>query len=134
MRLRSNLILLVIATALPLVVLAVLASYLLVSHEQANFAGAVKDRNRAFMSAVDAELQGHVTTLLALASMRSIVQGDLEAVHDDLVAAQRTQVWWLDVFLSAPDGRQLVNSLVPYADPLPAPVDPESVRSAAATR
>ena len=134
MRLRNNLILLVIATALPLVALAVLASYLLVSHEQANFAGAVKDRNRAFMSAVDRELDGHVTTLRMLTSLRSIVQGDLKAVYEDLVAAQRTQSWWLDVFLSSPDGRQLVNSLVPYGEALPAPVDPASVRRAASTR
>jgi signal transduction histidine kinase len=91
MRLRNNLILLVIATALPLVVLAALASYLLVSHEQANFAGAVKDRNRAFMSAVDAELKGHVTSLQALTSLRSIVHDDLKAAYEDLVAVQRTQ-------------------------------------------
>ena len=108
MRLRNNLVVLVIATALPLVLLAVLASYLLVSHEQANFTRAVKDRNRAFMTAVDAEIQGHVATLQALTSLRSIVRGDLKAVHADLVAAQLTQASWLDVFLSAPDGRQVV--------------------------
>jgi len=108
-----------------------LASYLLVSHEQANFAGAVKDRNRAFMSAVDAELKGHVTSLQALTSLRSIVRDDLKAAYEDLVAVQRTQPWWLDVFLSTPDGRQLVNSLVPYGSPLPAPIDPPSVRRAA---
>ena len=84
MRLRSNLILLVIATAVPLVVLAVLASFLLVSHEQANFAAAVKDRNRVFMSAVDLELKGHVTSLQAITSLRSLVQGDLRAAHEDL--------------------------------------------------
>jgi hypothetical protein len=134
MRLRNNLILLVIATALPLVMLAVLASYLLVSHEQANFIGAVKDRNRAFMSAADAEIKGHVTTLQALTSLRSIVHGDLEAAYEDLVAVQRTQPWWLDVFLSTPDGRQLVNSLVPYGGPMPASVDPASVRRAASAR
>ena len=134
MRLRNNLILLVVATALPLVMLATLASYLLVSHEQANFAGAVKDRNRAFMSAVDAELKGHVTSLQALTSLRSIVHDDLKAAYEDLVAVQRTQPWWLDVFLSTPDGRQLVNSLVPYGSPLPAPIDPPSVRRAASMR
>ena len=134
MRLRNNLILLVVATALPLVMLATLASYLLVSHEQANFAGAVKDRNRAFMSAVDAELKGHVTSLQALTSLRSIVRDDLKAAYEDLVAVQRTQPWWLDVFLSTPDGRQLVNSLVPYGSPLPAPIDPPSVRRAASMR
>ena len=134
MRLRSNLILLVIATAVPLVVLAVLASYLLVSHEQANFAAAVRDRNRVFMSAVDAELKGHVTSLQAITSLRSLVHGDLRAAHEDLIAVQHTQPYWLDVFLSTPDGRQLINSLVPYGDPLPAPVDPASVRRAAETR
>ena len=134
MRLRNNLILLVIATALPLVTLAALTSYLLVSHEQANFARAVMDRNRAFMSAVDAELKGHVTSLQALTSLRSILHGDLKAAYEDLVAVQRTQPWWLDVFLSTPDGQQLVNSLVPYGSALPAPIDPSSVRRSASDR
>src|SRR4030095_12528693 len=123
MRLRSNLILLVIATAVPLVLLAVLASYLLVSHEQANFAAAVRDRNRVFMSAVDAELKGHVASLQAITSLRSLVQGDLKPSTEALWPVQRTQAYWLDVFLSAPDGQQLVNSLVPYGNPLPVPVD-----------
>jgi hypothetical protein len=134
MRLRSNLVLLVIATAVPLVLLAVLASYLLVSHEQANFAAAVRDRNRVFMSAVDAELKGHVASLQAITSLRSLAQGDLRAAHDDLVAVQRTQAYWLDVFLSAPDGQKLVDSLVPHGSALPEAVDPASVRRAAATR
>ena len=134
MRLRNNLVLLVIATALPLVVLAVLASYLLVSHEQTNFVGAVKDRNRAFMSAVDAEIKGQVTSLQALTSLRSIVNGDLKAAHEDLVAVQRTQPWWLGVFLSTPDGEQIVHSLVPYGGAMPAPVDAVSVRRAASAR
>jgi len=134
MRLRSNLVLLVIATAVPLVLLAVLASYLLVSHEQENFAAAVRDRNRVFMSAVDAELKGHVASLQAITSLRSLVQGDLKALHEDLVAVQGTQAYWLDVFLSTPDGQPVVNSLVPYGSPLPASVDPASVRRAVSSR
>jgi signal transduction histidine kinase/CheY-like chemotaxis protein len=86
------------------------------------------------MSAVDLELKGHVTSLQAIAPLRSLVHGDLRAAHEDLVAVQRTQRDWLDVFLSTPEGRQLINSLVPYGDPLPAPVDPASVRRAASTR
>jgi signal transduction histidine kinase/ActR/RegA family two-component response regulator len=134
MRLRSSLILLVVATAIPLAVLAFAASLLLVRQEQQNFIAAIKDRNRAFISAVDAEIQGHINALRALSAVPNLAQDDLARVHADLVAVKASQPGWISIVLHAPDGRQLVNTLVPYGQPVPVPVEPESVRQAAASQ
>ena len=129
MRLRTGLVLLVLATAVPLLAVALFASALLVSHEESNFVTAVKDRNRAFMAAVDAELKGTIVTLKALSASRMLARDDLAGFHRTLVAALATQGSWLNVTLLDPRGRQLVNAAVPYGTPLPArPADAESLR------
>jgi sensor domain CHASE-containing protein len=72
MTLRSNLFLLVIGTVLPVTALALVLGYLLVQQEKETFRKGALDRNRAFMTAVDAEIRGHLTTLQALAAARSM--------------------------------------------------------------
>jgi len=134
MRLRSSLISLVAATALPLVGFAVLVSALLIRHDQDNFVRAVQDRNRAFMSAVDAELKGHVRTLEALASLPSLARGDLRELHTTLVLALAAQPDWITVILHDPDGSSLLNAHFPYGQPLPPASNPEGVRIAARTQ
>src|SRR6478672_4752967 len=99
MRLRSSLILLVIATAVPLVALAVFLSALLVSHHNESLVGTVKDRNRAFMSAVDAELKGTIDKLHALAASRNLATGNLTGFYHDAVAVHATQPYWIAVIL-----------------------------------
>ena len=134
MRLRTGLVFLVIATAVPLLAVALFASALLVSHEESNFVTAVKDRNRAFMAAVDAELKGTIVTLKALSASRMLARGDLRGFHQTLVAALATQGSWLNVVVLDPDGRQLVNAAVPWGTPLPRhPVQLESLREVIAT-
>ena len=56
MKLRTNLLLLVFGTAVPLLALAAVIAYLLLEHENEVLRSGAQDRNRAFMSAVDAAL------------------------------------------------------------------------------
>src|SRR3954467_14483206 len=100
MRLRSALILLVVATVVPLVALAVLLSTLLVRQQNENFLAAIKDRNRAFLSAVDTELKGTIEKLHALAASRNLAKGDMAAFHEDAIAVHATQPGWLNILLS----------------------------------
>lgn len=118
MRLRSSLSLLVVATAIPLVGFGMVVSVLLLEHDQANFVHAVQDRNRAFMTAVDSQLKGYIDVLRSLAASDSLRSGDLATFHDHLGRALATQPDWLNVLLSAPDGRHVVNPEVPYGTPL----------------
>ncbi|HEY2336105.1 MAG TPA: ATP-binding protein [Burkholderiales bacterium] len=134
MRLRTGLILLVIATAVPLLAVALFASAMLVGHEESNFVTAVKDRNRAFMAAVDAELKGTIVTLKALSASRMLANDDLAGFHQTLVAALATQGSWINVVLLDPDGRQVINAAVPWGTPLPQyPTQPDSVREVVST-
>ena len=134
MRLHSSLVSLVVAAAIPLVIFAAVVAALLVRHEQDNFAQVALDRNRAFISAVDAQLTGHIRTLQAIAELRSIAEEDLPTVRRDLVAVVATQPDWYTAILTTPDGVQLVNTLVPLGEPLPAPGDAQTIRQAAASR
>src|SRR5581483_12135747 len=127
MRLRSHLFMLVLATAVPLVAFALLASGLLVEHENRNFVAAVKNRNRAFMSAVDAELKGSIVTFQALAASRRLAQGDVAGFHQDARDVLQTQPGWLNIILIDAAGRQVVNALQPWGTRLPdKPDDRES--------
>jgi len=125
MSLRTRLFLLVSGTVVPLVALALVLGGLLVNHERETFRRGAMDRNRAFMSAVDAEIHGHVTTLQALSAFRSIAAKDLPAIHDAARRVLATQPNWEELMLSAPDGRKLVDGTHAYGEPL-AP-DPDLV-------
>src|SRR5690349_15128849 len=127
MRLRTSLLLLILATVVPLLTFAIVASALLVRHQQDNFVTAVKDRNRAFMSAVDADLRGSVEILQALSASRSLERGDIAAFHQDAGALLKTQPSWQTIILLAHDGRHLANAVVRYGAPLPdKPRQPDS--------
>jgi signal transduction histidine kinase len=114
MRLRSGLLMLVLATAVPLVAFAVLASALVAKHQRENYETAVKDRNRAFMSAVDAEVKGTIVTLQALTASRALAENDLARFHQSMLAVLQTQPSWFNVILLSPEGRQLVNAAIPW--------------------
>lgn len=85
MKLRTHLFLIVLGTALPIVVLGVVLSHSLIEHERDLFRSRATERVRAFMSAVDAELQGHVRTLQAVATSRNLATDTLEAFHAESV-------------------------------------------------
>ncbi len=133
MRLRSRLFLLVAGTTIPLVVLALVLGMLLVDHERETFRRGAMDRNRAFMSAVDAEIRGHVTTLQAMAADAALESGDLPrfgAMATRVLASQRD---WKNVILSTPDGRRLTDGLRPSEVQEAQDADLPSLRQAAAS-
>ena len=119
MKLRSNLFLLVIGTVLPLTALALVLGYLLVEQEKQTFRNGAISRNRAFMTAVDAEIRGHLTTLQALAAVRSLQADDLHAFHDDARRVMGLQSDWQNVVLALPNGQQVANARRPFGSALP---------------
>jgi signal transduction histidine kinase/ActR/RegA family two-component response regulator len=128
MRLRTSLFLVPLATAIPIAVFSVLVSGALLQQHYENFVSAVKDRNRAFLTAVDAEVSGSITTLQALASSPSLERGDLQRFHQEAKAALESQTAWLNVILHSRDGRHIVNAYLPWGTPLlEKPTQPESI-------
>jgi len=118
MRLRTSLLLLSLASALPLIAFALLAAAFVVQHENENLVSVAKARNRAVMSAVDAELRGTIGTLRSIAVVRSLASDDLEGFHATARAILETQPGWNNLLLHDPAGRQVLNASLPWGTPL----------------
>jgi hypothetical protein len=86
MRLRTSLFLLLLATAIPLTAFSVLLTSTLLRQQYESFVSAIKDRNRAFMTAVDAEVNGHITSILAVSASPSLAEDDLQRFHTEAKA------------------------------------------------
>lgn len=133
MTLRWRLVLLVAGAVLPVALFAIIVATLLVQYEQRQFISAVQARNRAFMTAVDTELEGHTATLLAVSTSASLAVDDLVAFRRDAQAALQTQSDWENIVLNAPDGRQLVNAVRSLDSLVARAPDAETVRRVADT-
>jgi hypothetical protein len=128
MRLRSSLSLLVVASVMPLAGFALIVSAVLVEHEQSNYAQVALDRNRAFMSAVDTQLKGYVSVLQSLSASESLTTGDLAKCQDQIASVLKTQPDWLNAVLMDPQGRHLVNAVMPLGKPMQlVPQQPASI-------
>ncbi|HEY2816949.1 MAG TPA: hypothetical protein VGK44_07430, partial [Casimicrobiaceae bacterium] len=134
MRLRTRLFLLVAGTVVPLVVLTAVLGALLVDHQREIYRLSAIDRNRSFMSAVDAELRGHMTSLKSLAAARSLEAMDLPRFRELAARVLPSQPGWQNIVLTAADGRQLVNLRNPAGEALPGTIDVESMERAVKSR
>src|SRR6186997_2159646 len=94
MRLRTSLYLLALATAVPLVAFALLATNVVVKQENESLVNAAKARNRATMSAVDGIVGDAISTLGALTVTPSLKSGDLQAFHAMTREVLATQPSW----------------------------------------
>ena len=128
MRLRTNLVYLVVGTIVPLVGLASVLGWLLVNRENDAFRQGAINRNRAFMTAVDAALRGHISTLQALASASSLESDDFQVFRNDAVRALNAQSDWQNIILAKPDGTQLVNAVRQGGEAMTATSDVKSFR------
>lgn len=133
MKLRTSLFQLVVGTVIPLVVLASVLGYLLVEREKETFQKGALDRNRAFMTAVDAEIRGHLSTLTALAAAESLASKDLRRFYRDAISVLKSQPDWQNVIMAIPSGQQIINAARPYGARLPANSDMRSTQQVART-
>jgi PAS domain S-box-containing protein len=133
MTLRSNLLLLVAGTVLPLLALALILGYVLIEHENDTTQRGAVARTRAFMTAVDAELVGHILSLRGLATSRSLERGDVRAFGEEMARFLASQPDWQLIFLSTPRGEQILNT-APGFVPGRQDTDLESLERAVAMR
>jgi signal transduction histidine kinase/ActR/RegA family two-component response regulator len=127
-RLRTRLLLLIAGTAIPLLALAAVLAYLLLEHERETFREGALARNRAVLSAVDAEIRGHMQALAALATSSSLQRDDLRAFHEEAARVASSQPDWRGVVLLDPAGNQVVNTRRPVGAPLARSVETASFR------
>ena len=134
MRLRSHLIALVLAVLLPMIAFSAIAIVMLDRYQRETTERNAVELSRALMNAVDEGLRGTITTLEALATVRSLEENDLRAFDREARRVLTTQGDWMDVILLAPDGRQLVATGVPWGAPLPTAAEPASVEMTVVSR
>src|SRR6266850_7725873 len=111
MRLRSHLIALVLAVLVPMVVSAAIVVVMFGRQQRAAAERGALETARALMNAVDEAPGSTVTTLEALATARSLAQGDLKEFHAEGRRVLAAQPDWKDIILLAPDGRELARPL-----------------------
>jgi signal transduction histidine kinase/ActR/RegA family two-component response regulator len=128
MRLRTNLLYLVVGTIVPLIALATVLGLLLVERERDAVRQGAINRNRAFMTAVDAALKGHISTLQALATVSSLEKNDLETFRNDAIRVLEAQSDWQSIVLTKPDGEQLIVTSRNGSEPITHTVDVPSLQ------
>ena len=109
MKLRSHLFLLALGTIVPVAIFAVVVAVWLVEREREAWRIGAENRASALLSAVDAELRGHVTSLEALASVPSLQDGNLDYFRTVAESTLKTHPDWLNIRLATPDGKPILN-------------------------
>jgi PAS domain S-box-containing protein len=109
LRVRSYLVVLVLAVLIPVVTFATIAVARLASHERATAEQGMRETARALSLAVDRELATARATLLLLVSSPHLRSGDLDAFSRQCIDALSRRGTW--IMLAEPSGRQLVNTL-----------------------
>ncbi len=118
MRIRTRLLILILAILVPTFSAATLAVGYVYLEERRAQENSVKEAVRAFALLVDNELEIKEGILRALASSPSLARGDLEEFYRHAKVLAPTPD--TSIVLTEPDGRQLLNTRVPLGSPLPA--------------
>ena len=128
--LRHLLILLTAIGLLPLAALGAWSVHIAAEYHESEQERTLLDLARALSSAVDAELDGTVTTLASMARTPALDAGNLRAFHTIAHDQAQAQPDWLGVILADGTGRMLFRTTAPFAAP-PQPIaDPASLRQA----
>src|SRR5262245_38234086 len=89
---------------------------------------------RVDAAALDREFAGAMSILDGLATSPTLDRNDLEAFHAEGRRIQATQPGWYTIMLLSLDGRQLVNTRLPWETPLLPVVEPDSLHRLIDTR
>ena len=135
--LRSKLLVLAAVGVVPMLVLSLVLGYFLIDHERETIREAAHASNHTFQTAVDAQMQGYLGTLRALASSETLEKGDIKAFDAEarrVLESQRPE--WRDILLLDTSGQQLINLRYPSGAMLTneAQIDNPGFRQVLATR
>src|ERR1051325_1069612 len=127
MKIRSHLLILVLAAVLPIVVFSAIMTVVFWREQRHAFEQRFLERARAMAIALDRELDGSIKSLRVLTESPNLQSGDLESFYEQLQKTLALQTSWSNLILDdAVNGKQLINLRRPYGAPLP-PIDKETV-------
>ena len=135
MTLRSRLVVLTLATLLPVAIFAVTLGALLVAGERDTFRSGAEARTLAILTALDVSLKSYISTAEALAVAPALDADDLDAFRAVAFSVLSTQQDWSTINLSLPSGQQVLNLNRPPYSALPAiPSEDSSLARVVETR
>jgi signal transduction histidine kinase len=117
-RLRTYLQGLTLAAMLPLAAFAVTVVVLTVERERESMSQAAQARALTLITAVEAEMRAHTTTIEALAAMPSLAEDRFDRFREIATAVLESQLDWINIDLALPDGREVINLRLPPGAPL----------------
>jgi signal transduction histidine kinase/ActR/RegA family two-component response regulator len=132
--LRTHLLFLVIATALPVMLVGAILVSRVISDNRVEAERRLLEAARAGAAVVDAELQGTIRALQGLAESDRLVNSQLAEFRGQAERVMAKQPTWAAVSLTTVDRHQIVNTIRPVGDPLPEVVDLDSFDRAVRTR
>jgi signal transduction histidine kinase/ActR/RegA family two-component response regulator len=133
--LRSLLLLLMVALAVPTLLVSALAIRNAATTNRETIERRLLEEARTLRRNVDGELQESIRALQAMAGSPTLARGDVEGFKDEAERHLGAHPAWMSVRLAAPDGRQLIaTGTGPDVAPRDEAVHPESLRRAVATR
>ena len=132
MRIRAQLIIMAVAVLLPVLLATGLAIQKIREDARESALRGLRETVRATVLTVDREVQGSLSALKALGNSKSLETRDFEDFYRQASALnQLPDVWTL---LLDPTGAQVLNTLVPFGTPSPAPASLERVSKVIATQ
>ncbi len=135
MKLRSFLILLVIAAVLPVVIFAAVMTYLSYRQQREKLADRMIERARAISAALDREFMVSIQSLKVLAASTHLDNGELAEFYGDMKGALAAyNRAWQNLTLVDASGQQLINLRRPFGAPLPATGNPAALEQARRTK
>jgi PAS domain S-box-containing protein len=135
MKLRSYLILFVVAAVLPVVIFACVMTYLSYQQQRENIANGMIERARAISAALDREFLVSIQSLKILAASTHLDKGELSEFYGDMKSALAAYSRaWQNITLTDSSGQQLINLRRPFGSPLPATRNPEAIERVRQTK
>jgi signal transduction histidine kinase/CheY-like chemotaxis protein len=131
--LRARLMMLVVASVVPVVVLTLVRGYFDYQDDVANSGRKTLELARSMSLGVEKELQGRIAVLQALAHSQSLRDGNLDRFRAQVEAVITEQFPGSNVLLLREDGQQVMNTLLQQGAPLPVRPTLDTVRAVFAT-
>jgi PAS domain S-box-containing protein len=130
MRIRSHLVILVLAAVLPILAFSAVMTAVFWKQQRAAFDERFLDRVRGLTIALDRELEGHIRALEILSESSALRAGDIRGFYDRAERARDRQKMWSNIILlDADSARQLMNLRLPLGMPLPLTPDKASLEA-----
>src|SRR5437762_1903358 len=134
MKLRSNLIALVIAAVLPVLIFAGAVVIIHGSNRYGTAENQLQDTSHAISLAIDRELLASIRALETLATSEHLDSGDLRKFYDQAKQVLKTNENWETILLMEPSGQQLIDLLLPFGSPMPMSMALDAIQEVSKTK